>query len=459
MNNEENVTNVLSDEKLYGSSILEQDERLISDIDNDNVFDEIKNSYSDEDIENMRNELKSTSDDNKVIDKTYTDTISGIKSSEKVNNSTKESISDIIDSKEKSGKEISLAGFDLIYNLLDTKPTDDEIESLSNYFKYLISADDIYVADINVLKNILGERITDKLIDVANKNGVSEYSAITRFIAQLYKSYNDIIQYNDDINELYDIVMNLSKNTEDLDKIDDENSIVKQYKFLSDATEKLKKLDDRNKRMKNEYCLTDFDILAIDSVKKCLEDAISFKRIYDKLDTINLKKVKGDLRSNDEIKKYIGNWINDLRDDSETLFTFPVNDYLRTSESVDEFINYIKGFILLQDKCDIDIGSIVTDNNIMDNFDKYLLDNKYVTNKELKNYENSAILLLYILSKVFKKKKIKTNDDRRVLSYTLDMISKISKFDYSYPVMGLINDLSERFLKISPYNRVELYNE
>lgn len=459
MNNEENVTNVLSDEKLYGSSILEQDERLISDVDNDNVFDEIKNSYSDEDIENMRNELKSTSDDNKVIDKTYTDTISGIKSSEKVNNSTKESISDIIDSKEKSGKEISLAGFDLIYNLLDTKPTDDEIESLSSYFKYLISADDIYVADINVLKNILGERITDKLIDVANKNGVSEYSAITRFIAQLYKSYNDIVQYNDDINELYDIVMNLSKNTEDLDKIDDENSIVKQYKFLSDATEKLKKLDDRNKRMKNEYCLTDFDILAIDSVKKCLEDAISFKRIYDKLDTINLKKVKGDLRSNDEIKKYIGNWINDLRDDSETLFTFPVNDYLRTSESVDEFINYIKGFILLQDKCDTDIGSIMMDNNTIDNLDKYLLDNKYVTNKELKNYENSAILLLYILSKVFKKKKIKTNDDRRVLSYTLDMISKISKFDYSYSVMGLINDLSERFLKISPYNRVELNGE
>lgn len=455
MKNEENGTNVLSDEKLYGSSILEQDERLISDDNDDNIFDEMKDTYSDEDIENMRNELKSTSDSNKAKDKVYTDTISGIKSSEKINDNDDKSISDIVDSKEKNGKELSMAGIDLIYNLLDTNPTDDEIKSLDNYFKHLINADYIYSEDINVLKNILGKRISDKLIKVAEKNSVSEYVAITRFISQLYKSYSDIIQYNDDVNELYDIVTNLSKNIDSTNDIDDRDSLMKQYEFLSSATEKLKKLDNRNKRLKNEYSVTDFDILAIDSINQCLKDAISFKKIYEKIDSINPKKLKGDLRHNDEIKKYIGNWVNELRNDPETLYVFPVDDYLPISQSVDQLIDYFKGFILLQDKCDTDIGSLTYDEAVNDMYEQ-LLDGNYVTEEELKNYEESAILLLYILSKTFKKKKIKTNDDRRILSYTLDMISKIRKYDYSYPIMGLINDLSGKFLKIPPYNRLNL---
>lgn len=456
--NKENISNVLSDKKLYGSSILEYDERLIPDSNDDTVFDEIKNNYSDKDIEKMRCELKSFSSDEKNKDRIYTDVISGIKSSEKIDNDDNKSISEIIDSKEKKGKEISLAGIDLIYNLLDTNPTDDEIESLDNYFRHLISADDIYAADINVLKNILGKRITNKLVEIANKNSVSEYSAITRFISQLYKSYSSIVQYNDDINELYDVVMNLSKNVDAMNDMNDENSLMDQYKFLSSATEKLKKLDDRNKRLKNEYSITDFDILAIDSINQCLKDAISFKKIYEKIDNMNTKKIKGDLRYNDEIKKYIGNWINELRNDPKTLYSFPINDYLRTSESVIELINYIKGFILLQDKNDTDVSSIFIEDKDESTKDiyQYLLDNNYVTKQELINYENSAILFLYILSKTFKKKKIKNNDDRRILSYTLDIISKISKYEYSNIVMKLINDLSERFLNIYPYNYLEI---
>ena len=463
--NNENIENILSDEKLYGSSILETDERLISEDNDDNIFDDIKNNYSDKDIEDMRNELKDANDNIHNKDKVYTDAISGIKSSKKIEDiDANKSISNIIDSKEKNGKEISLPGIDLINNLLDANPTDEEIKSLSDYFKNIVHVDDIYSEDINVLKNILGKRISDKLIDIANKNSVSEYSAITRFMSQMYKSYVDIIQYNDDINELYDLVMNISEKTDDID-FNDKDSLMEQYKILSNATERLKNLNDRNKRLKNEYTVTDFDILAVDSVKKCLDDALSFKKIYDKIDNINPKKLKGDLRNNSEIKNHIGNWINDLRNDSDTLYTLPVNDYLSISKSVDEMINYIEGFILLQDNSNrdtiTDIETAISENNIYNSDGRvydYLIDNGHITKNDLKNYENSAILLLYIISKTFKKKKIKTNDDRRILSYTLDMISKISKMEYGIKFMELINYISGKFLNIKPYNHIVLIN-
>lgn len=463
--NNENIENILSDEKLYGSSILETDERLISEDNDDNIFDDIKNNYSDKDIEDMRNELKDANDNIHNKDKVYTDAISGIKSSKKIEDiDTNKSISNIIDSKEKNGKEISLPGIDLINNLLDANPADEEIKSLSDYFKNIVHVDDIYSEDINVLKNILGKRISDKLIDIANKNSVSEYSAITRFMSQMYKSYVDIIQYNDDINELYDLVMNISEKTDDID-FNDKDSLMEQYKILSNATERLKNLNDRNKRLKNEYTVTDFDILAVDSVKKCLDDALSFKKIYDKIDNINPKKLKGDLRNNSEIKNHIGNWINDLRNDSDTLYTLPVNDYLSISKSVDEMINYIEGFILLQDNSNrdtiTDIETAISENNIYNSDGRvydYLIDNGHITKNDLKNYENSAILLLYIISKTFKKKKIKTNDDRRILSYTLDMISKISKMEYGIKFMELINYISGKFLNIKPYNHIVLIN-
>jgi hypothetical protein len=50
------------------------------------------------------------------------------------------------------------------------------------------------------------------------------------------------------------------------------------------------------------------------------------------------------------------------------------------------------------------------------------------------NYFNDmkkkAITILYILSRVFKHKKIKDSNDRRILSYTLDIISKLSVDSY-----------------------------
>ena len=440
--------------KIYGSSILKNDERLIDD--ESNIFDEMKKEYNEEEISDMRNELKTALPDNRVKDRVFTDAISGIKSAEKIEDDSK-SISDIIDAKENNGKRISSAGIDLIYNLLNTKPTDEELDSLNTYFKSIRSTDDIYTEDINVLKNILGQRITDKIVTMANENDVGEYEAITRFIIQVYSSYMNVVQFNDDINELYDLVTNVTN------ILDDENSdidsVMKQYSILNNATAKLKDLDERNKKLKNDYRVTDFDILILDSVKKCLEEAVTFKRVYDRIDD-NPKKLRKDMKDINAVKKSIGNWIIDLKNDPETLYVFPVNDYLTSIESLEGMINYISGFILLQDKNDV-LNDYLIDNsdNPVTDMSKYLMENGYVAEKDLRNYENSAILFLYLLSRVFKKKKIKTNDDRRILSYTLDIISKASKVDYASIIMKLINYAATTILKIEEFNYINKMEE
>lgn len=441
------------DEKLYGSSILNVDERKITE--DSSFFDDMKENYSESEISSMRKELKTTGT-NKVHDKVFIDAISGIKSSKKVEGAGNEPIADIIDSKEKSGKELSKVGLDLIKNILNTDPTDEEIEAITTYFSTLIAEDDIFTVDLIVLKTILGKRITNKLIEISTKNEVSEYETITKFMVELYKSYITVVQYNDDINELYNLVTSVSNI--DLDDIDpnDTDSLMKQYKILSEATEKLKNLDDRNRRLKSDYKITDFDILVLDSVKECLNSALSFKYVYDKIDNVASKKFKRDIKNIDDLKQTIGNWINDLKSDTETLYTFPVNDYLTSIESVDGMIEYIKGFIMLQDnsKAYSEFNEMPEDGEVKD-VTEYFLSKGYVTKKKLENYELSAIVLLYFLSKTFKKKKIKTNDDRRVLSYTLDIISKASDISHASRLMKLINYFTEKLLNIDPYHYMD----
>lgn len=437
----------MNNEKIYGSSILNNDERLITE--DNSIFDDMKDFYTDNEINNMRNELKETSEIH-TKDKICKDVLSGITSSEKIKKTdNSDNISDTIDVKDKSGKEISLKGVDLIYNLLDTKPTTDELKSLSEYFDNITSMEDIYATDILVLKNILGSRISEKLIEVSNKNNISEYESITRFIIEIYKCYINVVQYNDDVNELYDLVMKVSDNLK-MDNDNNPESLLDQYKILSNATDSLKKLDERNKKLKNDYKITDFDILAIDSVKECLESALSFKDIYDKIIFTSVEKYKKDRK---KIRNTISNWINDLKNDTETLYTLPVNDYLTSDESTDAMIDYIKGFIMLQDNNDIynQISEYENDNESTDLI-TYFLKNGYVTKNQIENYEKSAMLLMYLLAKTFKKKKIKDNNDRRVLSYTLDILSKVSDVAYASRLMKLINYASEKFLKINSYN-------
>ena len=47
----------------------------------------------------------------------------------------------------------------------------------------------------------------------------------------------------------------------------------------------------------------------------------------------------------------------------------------------------------------------------------------------------------------FKEKKIETNNDRRILSYTLDMISKLGMNDYRERFINLVNYATETILK------------
>lgn len=450
----DNVENVMNDNKnkLYGSSILDIDERLIDN--ENNIFNDMKNEYTEDDLNDMREELKNSSSDIKTKDRVFTDSISGIKSSEKITNDSK-NISEIVDSKDSAGKEISSAGIDLIYNLLDTKPTEEELTILNKYFSTIYSTDDIYCADINVLKNILGSRISNKIIDLAQKNNVSEYEAITKFIIQLYSSYMSVVQFNDDINELYDLVTNITQTLDTTNADDvDMDSILNQYKILNDATNKIKDLDERNSKLKNDYKVTDFDTLIIDSVKKCLEEAISFKRVYNRVDNSS-KKIKKDMKDISDVKKSIENWINDLKSDTETLYVFPVNDYLTSIESVNGMINYISGFIMLQDQHEVYDKIVEDPDNPITDVTEYFINNGYVTKSDLKSYDAAAILFLYILSRVFKKKKIKTNDDRRILSYTLDIISKASKIEYASIIMEVINYCSTNILKLKAFKYIK----
>ena len=48
-------------------------------------------------------------------------------------------------------------------------------------------------------------------------------------------------------------------------------------------------------------------------------------------------------------------------------------------------------------------------------------------------------MILYILSRTFKHKKLSNDNDRRILSYTLDMISKLGVKDHRDRFMKLVN--------------------
>lgn len=446
----------MSEEKRYGASILEVDEREIAEVDEEATpFDDMKN-YSKKDIEDMRSELMETNS-GKVQDKVYVDSISGIKSSEKIDSSSDE-IHDIIDSKEKSDKMLTKAGIELLKDILGSEPTDEEVNGITSYFDKLISVDDIFTVDISVLETILGARISNKLNTISEKNGVSKYKAVTSLLSQLYKSYSTVVQFNDDIDELYNLVNSISNMDFNNMNMDDPNSIVEQYKVINNATEQLKKLDDRNKKLKNDYKVTDFDILILEDVKDCLNEAISFKRVYDKIDSVPPKKFKKDIKNISELKQSIGNWISDLKNDPDTLFTFPVNDFLTPIQSVDGMVDYIKGFIMIQDKHEYYDNLKSSEDNPITDLVQHFIDNGIIDNEDLENYERSAIILLYFLSKTFKMKKIKDNNDRRVLSYTLDIISKLSNTTYASILMQLVNYYSEKF-NIGSYDHIKINND
>ena len=205
--------------------------------------------------------------------------------------------------------------------------------------------------------------------------------------------------------------------------------------------EKIKNLDDRNKRLKQDYTIDDYDIRTVESIKTCLDNALSFEKVYQKVQCMH-KKFKKDFKDDKLINSSIENWINDIRSDPYTIFTFPVNDFLSLEESRKQMEDFFYNAILIG-KLPENIPNYPDDQDLAD----AMLEYNIITQRDIDKYRKMGRLTLYILSRTFKHKKLVSDDDRRILSYTLDIISKLG-----------VKDHRERFIKLAEFIYDTIYN-
>jgi hypothetical protein len=206
--------------------------------------------------------------------------------------------------------------------------------------------------------------------------------------------------------------------------------------------ETIKRLDDRNRMLKQDYKINDIDTLILESAKQCLDDAINFIRVKNKVDSAT-KKFKIDLKNTKDTDRCIENWIHDIKHDSKILYTFPCNDFLNDSQSREELTKFFYNSYLVDFVYDKGLD-IPVDCEIED----YLINNKYLTEKDLNNLKIKAYAMLYMISRTFKYNRLDNNDNNiRTLSYTLDIISKLG-----------VKSHRDRFIEASNYVYDKLYN-
>jgi len=128
-----------------------------------------------------------------------------------------------------------------------------------------------------------------------------------------------------------------------------------------------------------------------------------------------------DIKKEIDVNNSIDNWIHSIKHDQYTLFTFPCNDYLSDEESRHELIKYFFNTYLV---------NIVIEKslNIPDDKDleEFLIEGNYISDKDINKLKYKAWIFLYVLSRTFKYNKLDSNDTNiRILSYTLDLISKL----------------------------------
>ena len=182
--------------KKYGSSVLDyipENNDVVED-DNSAFVDDI---MTDKEIETARNELKE--DKSKIVsEKTSTDAITGIKSSKETDDKEFEKISDILNERDIRGKTITNSGKAMIKDLIKTDPTEEEIKNIAQFFEESYDINDYdYKREC---EKALGERITTKIKSIT-KSEDEYYNVITRFIDQIRKTYQYIVQYNDDMKQ------------------------------------------------------------------------------------------------------------------------------------------------------------------------------------------------------------------------------------------------------------------
>ena len=438
--------------KVYGTSVLDmipvQDE-VSSESD---VFDE--QVYEENEISDMKKEIKESYSGETVKEIISVDALSGIKTSTGEIKSDNEKMFDDIDKTLESGnirgKSLTRSGKALISSLINEEPTDEEeLQIATKFEQYRDSSDNIDFSKISIqdLESFVSDRIKRQIKSITEDSGDYE-NIFRRFLQQLFTPYKEITGYRDDMSELTELCRNIDKsgllndksNEESLEDIrekfsnfqgeeDDINNSFETLKDMSEKIEKsmelLKKLDDRNKRLKQDFTIDDVDIKLYSEIKECLDDALEFKRVKNKVVSA-AGLYKKEIRNKSDVDKSIDSWIHSIKHDPYTIYTFPCNDYLSDSESREKIIEFFANAYLID---------YITKNNIIipedEDLTEYLLnlDNRY--SDIISEFIYKAWIMLYILSRTFKYGKIQKDDAYvRTLSYTLDLISKLGVKDH-----------------------------
>ena len=439
--------------KKYGTTVFDYIPDKDKEVINNDFFN--KDEYDSSEIEKEREELKETYNGEKISEIISKDALSGITSSvpeSEYKQSDYDALNATLDKNDIKGKSISRYGKGLIRSLLNDEPTEDETLLLATKFeeyKDRISTDiankakfdELYIEEI---EEFLSDRIKDQIKSLCNDSG--QYKEIAaRFLEQIYITYESTISYRDDIKELNDLALEIDKSgilKDEYDFTSDPKSVDFMNEKISKYMEAIKRLDDRNRMLKQDYKITDIDTLILESAKACLDDAINFTRVKNKIDSAP-KKFRIDLKNTKDTDNSIENWIHDIKHDSTILFTFPCNDFLNDSESREELVKFFYNAYLVD---------IVYNKNIEipteEDIEEYLVNNNIITRKELSILRDKAYAMLYMISRTFKYNRIKDNDANiRTLSYTLDIISKLG-----------VKSHRDNFINASDYVYDKLYN-
>lgn len=440
------VKEAMTEEKKYGTSVFDYVPDKDKEIEENDFFKE--SEIDKEEIEKARGELKTGYVGEKIKENITVDALSGIKSSVPVDSSYTSAYNDInktIEASNIKGNRITKYGKELLTSLIGEEPNDDEMKLMASKFEeYSIEIKEYTFNHFNIdkLEEFISDRIKKSLRNICDPDEPSQYRDIlARLLSQIYNAYNNVIEYRDDISELN----NLAKQIDDsgiLDDVQDVDKLTNEmaHKSLDELQDKmnrfmnsLKKLDDRNKRLKQDFTINDIDILLYEDIKKCLDSALSFEKIKEKVDTIPGKFNK-DLKNRNNTNSIIENWIHDIRNDSKTLYTFPCNDFLSDSESREELVKFFYNSYL------VDIGYSY-DIPVEKDLEEYILETNLLCKHEIDALKEKAYYMLYVLARTFKYNKLESNENMiRILSYTLDIISKLG-----------VKSHRDKFIDISNY--------
>lgn len=429
------------EEKKFGTSVFD----LIPDKEEETIESDFftKNEFNEKDIENQRNELKNEVDP-RVKSLSSKDALNGM-TAETIINPLKEfdDMEKDLEDKNIRGKNITTYSKSILKGLLGEDVTEDECKFISekleeNKDTIASSVEDYTLNDnisISSIESIFPERVSSKLKDVAEDSGSYE-NAYRRLLYQIYFSYINTVETRDDISELNKIARMIKTAEIDFQNIKPEevtednaeeqyDSLMKMNDSIGRYMEITKNLDDRNKRMKQDYSIDDYETFVFDEVKACLNDAISFKSVKDKVSS-SVDKFKKDIKHVDDMNNSTENWISDIKNDPKVIYTFPCNDFLTNEESRKSIETFFFNTY---------ISNVCIKENIAipDNEDlyEYLYNNKFITDEDATKFKTMASWTLYIISRTFKYKKVKGNSlNIRKLSYTLDIISKLGIKDH-----------------------------